>query len=80
MRTYSSDTQASLIFMGILILFLFILYSCTSTLSAITYNNGIHQGCGGHWIYEAPVGHHYSTNFIYQCDKCGMTIEFTDKY
>lgn len=45
-----------------------------------TYNNGIHEGCGGHWVYETAVGHRYSTNFVYYCDKCGMTIEFVEKY
>lgn len=74
------DIQASLIFIGIDILFLFLLYSCTNALSAITYNNGIHEGCGGHWVYETAIGHQYTTSYIYQCDKCGITIEISEKY
>jgi len=74
------DTQASLIFIGILILFSLLLHSCEAVLSEKTYNNGIHEGCGGHWVYETAVGHRYSTNFVYYCDKCGMTIEFVEKY
>ena len=74
------DIQASLITIGIIILILFLSHSCSSMLSAITYNNGIHEGCGGHWVYDTAVGHRYSTNFIYQCDKCGMTVELDEKY
>lgn len=74
------DTQASLIFIGIAILFLFLLHSCGSVLSAMMYNNGIHEGCGGYWVYDTAVGHKYTTNFIYQCDKCGVTIELSEKY
>ena len=76
----NNDTQVSLIFIGILILFLFLLHSCNSVLSATMYNNGIHEGCGGHWVYDTAVGHKYTTNFIYQCDKCGMTVELDEKY
>ena len=74
------DIQISLISIVIVILFLFLLYSCSSALSVTMYNNGIHEGCGGHWVYETAVGHQYTTSYIYQCDKCGMTAEFTDKY
>ena len=44
------------------------------------YNNGIHKGCGGHWVYETAIGHQYTTSYIYQCDKCGITIEISEKY
>ena len=54
--------------------------SCEAVLSEKTYNNGIHEGCGGHWVYETAVGHRYSTNFIYHCDKCGETVELYDRY
>lgn len=74
------DIQASLIFIGIIILFLFLLHSCSSVLSATVYNNGIHKECGGHWVYETAVGHQYATNYIYHCDKCGVTVELNDKY
>lgn len=72
---YKDDTEikASLIIM-------FIMNSCEAALSEKTYNNGIHEGCGGHWVYETAVGHRYSTNFIYHCDKCGETVELYDRY
>lgn len=54
--------------------------ACEATLSEKTYNNGIHEGCGGHWVYETAVGHRYSTYFIYNCDKCGETVELYNKY
>ena len=41
------------------------------------WNNGYHQ-CGGKWVYEQAVGHRYSTNYIYKCDKCGMREEFIE--
>ena len=41
------------------------------------WNNGYHQ-CGGKWVYEQAVGHRYSTNYIYRCDKCGIREEFLE--
>ena len=42
------------------------------------WNDG-HCECGGNWIYEQAIGHQYSTNYIYYCDKCGTTIEINEK-
>ena len=74
------ELKGSIIMIIICIIIMFIMNSCETVLSEKTYNNGIHEGCGGHWIYENAIGHRYSTNFIYHCDKCGTTIEFADKY
>ena len=41
------------------------------------YNNGIHQDCGGAWVYQEPVGHKYSTTYIFKCNKCGLIKEFS---
>ena len=41
------------------------------------WNGGYHQ-CGGKWVYEQAVGHRYSTDYLYKCDKCGMIEEFTE--
>lgn len=76
----SIETKGTIIMLIICIIIMFIINSCEATLSEKTYNNGIHEGCGGHWVYENAIGHRYSTNFIYHCDKCGMTIEFVEKY
>ena len=31
------------------------------------WNDGYHS-CGGKWEYVQPIGHAYSTNFLYECD------------
>lgn len=72
--------KESIIMIFILIFIIFLSYSCSVTVSDYTYNNGIHKGCGGHWVYDTAVGHRYTTNFIYQCDKCGITVELSEKY
>lgn len=41
-----------------------------------TWNNGF-CSCGGHWEYMQPIGHAYNTDYIYKCDKCGKTHEFS---
>ena len=74
------ELKGSIIMRIICIIIIFIMSSCEATLSEETYNNGIHKGCGGHWIYETAVGHRYSTYFIYNCDKCGTVIELSEKY
>ena len=56
------------------------MYSCSLKISKIIYNNGIHEGCGGHWVYEMPIGHQHITSFLYHCDKCGLTVELDERY
>ncbi len=41
------------------------------------WNNGYHS-CGGKWVYEQAIGHRYSTNYIYKCDKCNVREEFIE--
>lgn len=41
-----------------------------------TWNNGF-CSCGGRWEYMQPIGHAYSTYYIYKCDKCGKMHEFS---
>lgn len=74
------ELKGSIIMIIICIIIIFIMSSCEAALSEETYNNGIHEGCGGHWIYENAIGHRYSTNFIYHCDKCGTVVELSEKY
>lgn len=40
--------------------------------SHIIYNDGIHDGCGGHWRLAAASNTVY---YIYECDKCYKTLE-----
>lgn len=41
-----------------------------------TWNNGF-CSCGGRWEYMQPIGHAYSTYYIFKCDKCGKMHEFS---
>jgi hypothetical protein len=42
------------------------------------WNNG-QCSCGGKWEYVQPIGHAYSTYYLYECDACGKTKEFIKK-
>lgn len=54
------------------------LVSCSNTVNDSKWNNG-YCTCGGKWVYDQPIGHQYSTYFLYECDKCGKTCEFSKK-
>ena len=71
----SSDSSATLIMIGILIVILLLLTVVRSCSSSTAYNNGICPVCGGNFVFKETVGHRYSTNYIYICDKCGFLIE-----
>lgn len=79
---YKDDTEikGNIIIIVCIIIAIFILHSCGAIMSATTYNDGVHKGCGGHWVYETVIGHQYTTSYIYHCDKCGMTVELNNKY
>lgn len=70
----------SFVIVALLVAFILITQTCSMAASRRVYNNGIHKNCGGHWVYESAVGHYYSTNYIYHCDKCGTVHEFKEKY
>ena len=57
--------------LAILLVIIWVINSCTSTNA---YNNGICTKCGGHYVYQQAVGHRYTTDYIYICDKCGDMI------
>ena len=71
----SSDSSATLIMIGILIVILLFLTVVRSCSSSTAYNNGICPICGGAYVFKETVGHRYSTNYIYICNKCGHLIE-----
>ena len=75
----SDDTKVNIISMIALAIVLAIVWFITSWHDSDIWNNGIHRGCGGNWVYEQAVGHRYTTNYLYHCDKCGATIEISDK-
>ena len=60
---------------GILILILIVVFIISRACSSARYNNGICKVCGGRYVYHQSVGHAYTTDYIYRCDKCGHTIE-----
>lgn len=64
-------------FLGILIVLIIIVFLVQSCVSSNAYNNGICPRCGGNYVFKETVGHRYSTNYIYVCDKCGNLIEST---
>lgn len=43
-------------------------------IDVMMWNDGVCKICGGHWHYLDVVGHRYSTDYIYQCNKCGRTF------
>lgn len=55
----------------VVIIIIFAVYSVNSS----QWNDG-YCSCGGRWRYQEAVGHRYSTNYIYKCDKCGKVKEF----
>ena len=62
---------------GGLIGLIFIVYITFSAIDKTRWNNGYHS-CGGKWEYVQPIGHAYSTTFMYRCDKCGVMEEFNE--
>lgn len=66
--------------LGILILIIIVLMFVSRACSSIRYNDGICKLCGGRYIYQQAVGHKYSTNYIYKCEKCGHVIEVDDVF
>lgn len=70
-----TDTQAKLTMILILLAIIFIL----KVVNATSWNGG-YCSCGGAWRYQQAIGHRFETTFLYQCDKCGKTKEFYQKY
>ena len=68
---------ATIITIGIILTVLIVSYKIDSNIDNDKWNGGYHQ-CGGKWVYEQAVGHRYSTNYIYKCDKCNMREEFSE--
>lgn len=66
-----------IISIGITFAILAVCCKIDSNVDNTRWNGGYHQ-CGGKWVYEQAVGHRYSTDYIYKCDKCGMIEEFSE--
>ena len=69
------EIKFCLILLAICILIYFIICN----INTLTWNNGYCK-CGGKWEYQEAVGHRYTTNYLYKCDKCGRIVEFESYY
>ena len=70
-----TDSETNFILIAFLIILVIILFTVKGCVSSNIYNNGICTHCGGNLVFKEAVGHRYSTNYIYICDKCGRLIE-----
>lgn len=75
----ASEIKARLIVILLLIVVIFFIFEIDGCVAHDTYNNG-HCPCGGHYVYMQAVGHRYTTDYLYKCDKCGRTIEIANYY
>lgn len=66
--------------MPLSILLIIIVWFIASCSSSNAYNNGICKICGGNYEFYQAIGHHYTTNYLYECDKCGNIIEVNQHY
>lgn len=64
----------SLIIIGLVIIVAIIVSMCSYNVDESLWNEG-RCTCGGYWRYEQAVGHRFTTDYIYRCDKCGDIIE-----
>ena len=78
MNDILADIGALFIVGAVVILLCVGLVSCGNAVNDTRWNNG-YCSCGGKWVYDQPIGHQYSTYFLYECDKCGKTYEFSEK-
>lgn len=79
-RSYSNNNSegsliASIVLLVITIIIVMGAKSCNDAQDNAKYNDGIHQDCGGHLVYQQAVGHKNSTSYIFRCDKCGEILE-----
>ena len=73
----SYKLMSSLFCLVVIVIFLVVVLAVCRIGDSKSWNNGYCE-CGGKWIYKQAVGHRYSTNYIYQCDKCGKMHEFME--
>ena len=74
----NNNTPTSLIV--IIIAILIVLLVVELCIGDDKYNNGICKLCGGNYVFQSAVGHYWSTNYVYACDKCGNMIEISTYY
>ena len=57
------------------IIFILTIFVLSSVYDNAKWNNG-YCSCGGKWEYVQPIGHAYTTDYMYKCDVCGKAREF----
>lgn len=67
-------------FIALALLLCAIIWFITSCNSSNAYNNGICKICGGNYKFYQAIGHKYTTNYLYKCEKCGNIIEVNQYY
>lgn len=72
---HQHSLSVSLITILILLGVLLVIFVIQGINSSNAYNNGICPYCGGTYVFKETVGHRYSTNYIYICNKCGHLFE-----
>ena len=76
-HTYEPKPISWLIVIIILLLLINFFYSIYSN---DVYNDGVCLNCGGQYIYQQAIGHQYTTDYIYVCNKCGHLITVNKHY
>lgn len=71
-KTILSNFIVPLIVPVLIVFIIFLMFSCADN---VVWDNG-KCSCGGNWVYDRPIGHAYSTYYIYRCDKCSKVHEF----
>lgn len=74
MKVKCEDLIATIIMIGVVILFISIAVICIISHKP-QHNNGICTECGGQYEFIQAVGHKYDTSYIYKCNECGKIIE-----
>lgn len=80
MGYYHSSSEYSWSYIGVILILCVILFAINGCVDSNKWNDGICSYCGGHYAFVQAVGHRYSTDYLYKCDKCGHIIEIGHYY
>ena len=69
----------AIVFLALMILILSIVSCNTKKNEKETWNHGYCPYCEGKLVYEQAVGHKSKTGYIYKCQKCTRTYEFSKR-
>lgn len=66
------------VMIGVVVVLLGLYWLICAVADTNQWNEG-HCLCGGNWVYEQAVGHKYTTEYLYHCDKCGKVITLSER-